>query len=46
LIYKQTDNDLRELPGLELKANKWMELLSKISPNSLKKKNLPLKLEK
>ena len=44
LIYKRTDNDIRELPELELKAKKWMELLSKISPTSLKKK-LPLKLE-
>jgi hypothetical protein len=46
LIYKRSDNDIRELPGLELKARKWMELLSKISPNSLKRKNLPLQLEK
>lgn len=46
LIYKRTDNDIRELPELELKAKKWVELLSKISPNSLRKKNLPLKLEK
>lgn len=40
LIYKRTDNDIRELPELELKAKKWMELLSTILPNSLKKKNL------
>ena len=46
LLYQRIDNDIRELPELELKAKKWMELLSKISPNSLKKKNLPLKLEK
>ena len=46
LIYQRKDNDIRELPELELKAKKWMELLSKISTNSLKKKNLPLKLEK
>jgi hypothetical protein len=42
LFYKITDNDIRELPELELKARKWMELLSKISLNYLKKKNLPL----
>jgi hypothetical protein len=46
LIYKRTDNDIRELPELELKAKKWMELLAEISPRSLKKKNLPLKSEK
>ena len=46
LIYKQTDNDIRELPKLELKARKWMELISRISPNFLKKENRPLKLEK
>jgi len=40
LIYKQTDNDIRELPVLELKAKKWMELLLEISPNCLKKKQL------
>lgn len=43
LIYKRTDNDLRELPELELKARKWMELLSENLPISLNEK-LPLKL--
>jgi hypothetical protein len=45
MFYKRTENDIRELPEMELKAKKWMELLSKISPNSLKK-SLSLKLEK
>jgi hypothetical protein len=46
LMYKRTDNDIRELPELELKARKWMKLLSEILPGSLKKKNLPVKLQK
>lgn len=44
LIYKRTDNDIRQLPELELKAKKWMELLSSISANLLKKKKLPVKV--
>lgn len=46
LIYKQIDNDIRELPKLEFKARKWMELISRISPNSLTKEKRPLELEK
>jgi hypothetical protein len=46
LFYKRTENDLRELPELELKARKWMELLSEIIPGSLKKWDLPLTLQK
>lgn len=42
LVYKRTDNDIRELPALELKAKKWMELLSKILSESPKKKELSL----
>jgi hypothetical protein len=42
LVYKRTDNDVRELPELELKAKKWMELLSKKISKSVRKKNLPL----
>lgn len=41
LFYRRTDNDIRELPELELKARKWMELLSENLPSSLNKK-LPL----
>jgi hypothetical protein len=40
LIYKRNDNDIRELPELELKARKWMELLSKKIPNTKKKPQL------
>ena len=42
LIYKRIDNDIRELPALELKAKKWMELLSTMTTKTLKRKPLPL----
>lgn len=39
LFYKQTDNDIIELPELERKAGKWRDILSKMLPGPLKSNN-------